>query len=297
MIRVTNKKYETMIKTAIVIFAGITSAIALNGFLTPANVFASGITGIAQLLSSFLYNSFRITIDTGIFIFLFNIPVAVLGVKKLGKEATFYSILTVISVSIFTVILPVAPISDNPLMNAIIGGVLIGIGGGLALKFGFSAGGIDILSLIVAKTTGRSVGTLSFAMNFVVIIIAGLMFDWESALYTIISIFCMTQVFDALHTRYQKITAMIITNHSESVLKSIEDTLVRGMTLIPMVGGYSKKEGTMVMVVITRYELYDLEQAVVSVDPNAFINIVPTQSVIGQFWNEDQQKDMRNKAL
>lgn len=129
---------ELIKKFAIVIFAGVIIAVALNLFLIPANVFSAGVNGLAQLFSGILLNSFDIKLDTGILIFLMNIPIAILGWIKLGKSATIFSLLTVLSVTIMTLIIPVVEITDNQLMNGIVGGVLTGVAVGLTMKFGLA---------------------------------------------------------------------------------------------------------------------------------------------------------------
>ncbi|MFI3604620.1 YitT family protein [Vagococcus fluvialis] len=284
---------ELIKKSAIVIFAGVILAVALNLFLIPANVFSAGVNGLAQLFSGILLNSFDIKLDTGILIFLMNIPIAILGWIKLGKSATIFSLLTVLSVTIMTLIIPVVEITDNQLMNGIVGGVLSGVAVGLTMKFGFSTGGMDIVSLVLSKTTGRSVGSLMMIINAFIIATAGFVFDWESALYTVISIYVTTQVVDRIHTRHQKVTAFVITSKPEEVIHSIQNEIVRGMTLLPGTGVYSRKETSVIMTVVTKYELYALEQAVYLADQNSFINILPTQTIVGNFWNEDQQNEMK----
>ncbi len=288
---------EMIKKSLIVIFAGFVLAVALNLFLIPANVFSAGVNGMAQLLSGILQTSFGITLDTGIIIFIMNIPIAILGWIKLGKSATIFSLLTVLSVTIMTLLIPVTEVTNNPLMNGIVGGVLTGVAVGVTMKYGFSTGGMDIVSLVLAKTTGKTVGSLMLIINIFIIGTAGFVFDWESALYTIISIFCTTQVVDSIHTSHQKVTAFIITSKQEEVIHSIQTEILRGMTLLPGTGVYSRKETSVIMIVVTKYELYALEQAVYLSDQNAFINIVPTQTVMGSFWNEDQQKQMKQTII
>ncbi|MGO3732877.1 MAG: YitT family protein [Vagococcus sp.] len=288
-----DRKKEFSKKIAVVIVAGFALALGLNMFLIPANVFSAGVNGMAQLVSSSLAMMFNIKVNTGILIFLMNIPIAILGWVKLGKSATIYSLLTVVSVSIMALLVPSIQITDNALMNAIAGGVLTGLAIGITMKFGFSTGGMDIVSLVLSKTTGRTVGSLMFAINLLIILAAGFIFDWESALYTIISIFCTTQVVDTIHTSHQKVTAFVMTCKTEETIASIQHELVRGMTLLPGTGVYSRKDVSIIMIVVTRYELYTLEQAVYNVDEHAFINIIPTQTVYGQFWNEDDQNRIR----
>ncbi|MBP2099298.1 YitT family protein [Enterococcus rivorum] len=289
-----SKNSEKIKKILVILVTGITAAIALNFFLIPAKVFSAGMNGVAQITAALLETNFSITVNTGLFILLLNIPVFILSFMKLGKEATIFSFFNVAGVSLMTMFFPIETITENPLMNAIVGGVLLGVGAGLSLKMGFTTGGMDIISLVLSKTTGKTVGKYMFFLNGIIVAVAGFIFDWESALYTMISIYCMTQVIDTIHTSHQKVTAMIVTTSPDAVVEAISQEMVRGMTLLPSVGGYSKSEGRMIMMVITRYELYELEQVVYRVDENAFMNIVPTQSVLGKFANEDEQKIYRN---
>ena len=285
-------KNQTLMRIMIIIFSGIISAIAVNNFLTPGDVFASGVTGVAQLLEG-LFAFLHIPMKTGILIFLLNVPIMVLGWIKLGKENTIYSLLTVVSVSVCTTLWPQHTITNNQLMNSLMGGVLLGLAIGLCLKYGFTTGGLDIVSLVLSKTTGKTVGSFMMIINMMIVVFAGIFYDLASALYTVISIFAMTQVIDMVHTSHQKLTAFITTSRAEEVKNSILNGLVRGFTLIPSIGGYSGRDTTTIMIVISRYELYDLEQAVYTIDENAFVNIVPTQMVMGQFYNEDQQKEFK----
>lgn len=283
-------------KIFFVFFAAITNAIALNNFLIPARVYGAGLNGVSQLLSSFLFDFSHIEISTGLLIMLFNIPIALLGWYKVGRDFTLFSFLTVALMSIFSMILPIQEVTNDPIMNAIVGGVISGVGVGLSLKYGFSTGGMDIVSMVLAKTTGRSIGTLMFSINFIVISLAGFAYGWEYALYTLLSIYVLTKVVDTIHTSHQKVTAMIVTQHSAEMTTAIKEKLIRGITLLPAKGGFSGADSSVLMVVVTRYELYDLEQAVKETDPFAFVNILQTNRVIGEFWDSDRQKSHREET-
>lgn len=283
-------------KIVVILFTGLTGAVGLNYFLIPANVFSAGMTGIAQILEHLL-TSFGLTIDTGILIFLLNVPVFILGFIKLGKSAMILSFANVISMSAFTTIIPVGQVTDNVLMNAITGGVLLGIGAGFSLKLGFTTGGLDIVSLLLSKTTGRTVGNYMMLLNGVIVVVAGFFFTWESALYTIITIFTMSSVVDFVHTSHQKMTAFISTNKSKEMSEALGRELLRGLTVIPARGGFSSTEREVIMIVLTRYELYTLKQVVTDIDPNSFTNIMATDSVVGSFLTEDEQIQMKKTKV
>lgn len=288
-----DKNTEILKRIGVLIVCGLTSAISLNYFLIPAKVLSAGMNGVAQIIVAIGLNNFGIQLNTGLFIFILNIPIFIIGFWKLGKEATFWSFLNVVTISLVTMFFPHGELTENILMNALMGGLFIGIGAGLALKLGFTTGGMDILSLVLSKTTGKTVGNFMFILNGTIVLFAGFIFSWESALYTIISIYMMSYVVDIIHTSHQKLTAMIITTKPDEVGRSISERVFRGMTLLPSVGAYSGVESKTIMMVITRYELYDLEQAILEADEQAFVNILPTQSILGRFATEDEQRTFK----
>lgn len=280
-------------KIFFVLFASITNSIALNNFLIPSNIYAPGVNGISQLLAHMFENGLHITIDTGIFILLINIPIALLGWFKIGKDFTLYSFMTSVLISLFIIILPISPLTTDPIMNSLFGGVIGGAGIGFALKYGFSTGGLDIISMVLSKTTGRSVGSLLMAINGMIVIAAGFINGWQYAMYTLLSIYVMTRVVDTIHTSHQKVTAMIVTNDPDALIKAIHAKLIRGITVIPAKGGYTGLDRSVLMIVITNYEMYELEQAVKEADAAAFVNFMGTNKVVGEFLSSDQQKARR----
>lgn len=285
-----DSRFEPVKRLGVAVVSALITALALNLFLTPANVFQAGATGVAQLISLFLRRAGMHTGDlTGWFNLLLNIPLVYLAWRKLGRQFTIFSMVNTFLISGFVIILPVHALTSNPLMNAIFGGVLTGVGVGIALRYGFSTGGFDILSMYLAKTTRHSVGVLMFAVNFLIVLVAGIGIQWESALYTIISIYCMTRVVDTIHTANQKLTAFIVTEHQDTVIKAVSKRLIRGITVIDSRGGFMRRDNTTLMIVVSRYELYDLTEATHQVDPLAFIDIVATVDVFGEFLSPEEQ--------
>ncbi|MBT2642659.1 YitT family protein [Bacillus sp. ISL-41] len=273
-------------KIIIVVIGAFLNALSLNFFLIPANVYASGFTGIAQLVSSILGAFAPFNISTGILLLLLNIPVTILGWKKVGKSFTFYSFISVLLSSFFLEIIPVKEVSSDILLNAVFGGVIAAVGVGLTLKWGASTGGMDIIAMVLSRMNDRPVGTYFFTLNGIIIMTAGFVFGWENALYTLVALYVSTRVIDAIHTRHEKLTAMIVTKKSDELKKAIHDKLVRGITLLPAKGAFSGEQKEMLIIVVTRYELYDLEHIIKEVDPHAFTNIVETAGIFGFFRRE-----------
>lgn len=270
-------------KLLVVLLGAVLTASGLNLFLIPANVYSSGFTGIAQLLSSVLTQYTPLSISTGILLFLLNVPVTILGWMKVGKSFTIYSFVSVVATTLFLEIIPVYTLSEDILLNAVFGGVISAVGVGFTLKWGASTGGVDIIAMVLSRMKDKPVGTYIFALNAVIIIMAGLLYGWEKALYTLVTLYVTTRIIDTIHTRHEKVTAMIITNKGDELTKAIHERLVRGITSIPAKGSYSKEQKEMLIIVITRYELFDLERIIRTVDPKAFTNIVETAGIFGFF--------------
>ncbi|MCM3570026.1 YitT family protein [Neobacillus mesonae] len=270
-------------KMIIVIIGAFLTALGMNLFLIPANVYSSGFTGVAQLLSKVLtdYTPFHLSI--GYLLFILNIPVAILAWKKVGKSFTIYSSISVALSSLFLELIPVKQMSHDILLNAVFGGVIIAVGVGITLKWGASTGGLDIIAMVLSRMKDKPIGSYMFALNSIIILTAGYLYGWEKALYTLVFLYTSTRVIDTIHTRYSKLTAFIITKKADEMKKAIHAKLVRGITMIPAKGAFSNETREMLMIVITRYELFDLERVIKDVDPNAFTNIVQTTDVYGFF--------------
>jgi len=277
----------------VVIFGSLLMAISLNFFLINANVYASGFSGAAQLVSSILFDQLGITISTGILLFIFNIPVFILGWFKVGRGFTIYSIISVVFTTIFMEVLPVLSLSNDIILNAVFGGVIAGVGVGISLKLGASTGGMDIVAMVLSRLQDKPIGTYFLLLNGIIIVLAGILYEPENALYTMVALYVTTSVIDMIHTRHEKVTAMIITHKAEDLQKAIHQKMVRGITIVPAKGAYSKEDKNMLYLVITRYELYDLEKIINEVDPQAFTNIVQTVGIFGFFRREDESPERR----
>ncbi|MCA0148984.1 MULTISPECIES: YitT family protein [Rossellomorea] len=270
-------------KFVVVLVGSLLGAIAMNFFLIPANVYASGFTGLAQLLSSLLKEFAPFNISTGILLFILNIPVTILGWLKVGRSFTVYSFISVFMTSFFLEVIPVIKLSPDILLNAVFGGVIAAVGVGITLKWGASTGGMDIIAMILSRMKDKPVGSYFFLMNTVIITSAGFLYGWEKALYTLVTLYASTRVIDAIHTRHEKLTAMIVTKKSNELREAIHSKLVRGITTLPAKGAFSGEDKEMLIIVISRYELYELEHTIKDVDPNAFTNIVQTTGIFGFF--------------
>ncbi|WP_270170110.1 YitT family protein [Paenibacillus sp. SYP-B4298] len=252
-------------------------AFGFNMLLIPYGLLSGGVSGISMMIG------YATGGNIGLLYFALNFPILVWGLVALGKRFILWSIVSVISATLWLQLIPVRQIANDPLLGALFGGVIVGFGSGLALRKGGSSGGFDIIASIVTRKRDLPVGMIIFILNGLVIMALGLIIqDWDAAMYSMISIFAAGKVVDIIHIRYVKVTAFIITKET-AALKSKLLERPRGVTVIRTKGAYSDDDKDMLMTVTTRYELAELRKTVLSLDPHAFVNIVETAGVIGQF--------------
>lgn len=280
----------------IAVISALIFGLSMKFFLIPGNIFSAGAPGLAQIINYFTRETALAAIfTTGNLYFILNIPLIILAYLKLGKEFTVMTLIVVLFSSLATNLFPLTYVSQNPLINAVVGGVLTGLGTGITIKYGMSSGGFDILSLYLSKTFGWDVGMMTLLVNSIIIIGSGLLYNLETAIFTLITIFVTSRMIDAIHTGEQRLTAFIVTNDAAAVTASIRTRLIRGSTVIEARGGYTGDKRDLIMVVINRYELHDLQLAVLESDSKAFVNIIQSTKVLGQFLTKEQQKLMKSQ--
>lgn len=264
-------------KNLIVVAGSLIIAFGFNNFLIPNGILSSGISGIAILLG--IITPF----DTGVLNLLLNLPLLVLGYIKLGKKITLNTLVCVVSLSFFLFALPDHPITDNVLLSSIFGGIITGLGVGLILKFSGTSGGMDIIAIIISRTSNVSVGLLLTSMNSVIVLISGAVFSWEIALYTLLSIYITGKVIDTVYTNHEKLTMQIVTTKGEQIRQELLASIYRGVTITEGYGGYTLEKKSILIMVVTRYETMQIKQIVRKHDEHAFINIFETIEVDGNF--------------
>lgn len=276
------REYSTKILAAV--FYGITSAMGIQLLLQPSKIYTSGVMGASQLIVNLIDKFLHLNTEVYLWYFLLNVPLIIVSWLKLGKKFTILSLISIASASIFILFIPLHPISNDPMLASIFGGAMVGIGAGICFRYGFSTGGTDIIALIIQKSRGGTVGQVAFTVNTVIILIAGLVFGWELALYSIVSIFITNIVIDRMYIQQQKITVIIYSHHIDAISKELLKTLNRGITMdYNLTGAYSGEQiGSMTMV-LTKYQLFFVKQTVQKIDSNAFINIQPTIGIMGKF--------------
>ena len=283
-----NEQVSIKLKNLGIMIIGVfVYVLAMNMFISPANLYTGGVTGIAQLIIAFASSAFGIQLSLGVLILLFNVPLLYLAWRSIGKRFALLSILTVVLQSVVLELIPMGKFSEDILLNAVFGGVLIGVGIGMILKIGASTGGTDIVFQYLSMKFNGSFGKYSFAINAIIILIAGLTQGWETALYTIISIYITSVVIDKIHTVHQNLTLYIVTSKEDEMIKSLQQQLYRGITILEGRGAYSKNDKSVLMMVLSSYELYEALAVIKMVDEQAFTNVVRSEMVQGYFLKKE----------
>lgn len=271
------KKEICLMKNLVVVLGSLIVAFAFNCFLVPHEILSSGISGLAILLG--ILTPF----DTGIYNFLLNVPLLILGYFKLGRTITINTLVCVASLSLFLFLIPAVAITDNMLLSTVFGGGIGGLGVGLILKFAGTSGGLDIIAIIIARASSFSVGLLLTGMNGIIVLISGFVFDWEIALYTLLSIYITGKMIDTVFTDHLKLTMQIVTTQGDAIRNELLESIYRGITITEGYGGYTQEKKDILMMVLTRYETLHVKNVVRKHDENAFINMFETIEVDGKF--------------
>lgn len=264
-------------KTFITLLGSFLIAFAFNVFLLPNDVLSSGIGGLALLLNKLT------RIDAGLLNLLLNLPLLVLGFLKLKKSVMYNTLLSVAFVSVFLTIIPTQSIAEELFLNVIFGGVIVGIGVGIILKYSGTTGGMDIVAMIISQNSNISIGLIMTILNGIIVICAGFLFDWNLALMTLLSIYITGKTVDTIFTANIKLTVNIITSNYESIRGALIKEIHRGFTVTDIYGGYSNDQKQMITMVLTRYELPNVIRIDKAHDQNCFINVYETTEVHGNF--------------
>lgn len=272
-IRITNLLMLTV--------AGIVNAFGITVFLMPVNLYDSGISGTSILLDQITPEYLTLSI----FLILLNIPLFLFGLKKQGWQFTFYAIYAVCIYSVFawliTNVLPIdvsiaSPLAGTDLLLcALFGGVISGIGSGIAIRYGGAMDGIEVMAVIFAKRLGITVGTFVMVYNVLLYIICGLVLNsWILPLYSIVTYAAALKTIDFIVDGLDRAKcAIIITEQPNEVCDKLCEAFGSGVTYLEAKGGYSNKNKAMVYFVVNRYQVVRMKELVHEIDHHAYITI------------------------
>lgn len=279
---------------AALFFAGIINAVGVTMFLQPVSLYDSGISGTSMLLSQITPQFFSLSF----FLLVLNVPIFLFGLKKKGIAFTVYSVfvVTVYSLSawIITDILPVevsefSPLAESDLfLCAVFGGLISGVGSGLAIRFGGAMDGIEVLAVIFAKKLSITVGTFVMIYNVLLYIVCGIVFkSWILPLYSIVAYVVALKTIDYIIEGFDRSkSAMIITTEQKKICKVLSDEFENGITFFDAKGYYSNEDKTVIYFVLNRFQIGKMREIVHSIDPKAYISITEVADIFGSNSND-----------
>ena len=251
---------------------------AINGILIPNRFLSGGFSGVS-LLIHYLVPSLPI----GVLYFILNIPVFALGWMYVGRRFFFYSIagLFIFSAALSWIHVAI-PVHDK-ILSSLLAGIIIGVGAGITLRSLGSAGGLDILSVILMKQFSIRVGSTILAFNALVLLAGSVLFSLEMALYTLVYLYVSSSIVNLVVTGLsQRKAVYIVSPHWEKITRAIYEKIQRGVTVMRGQGGYTGQEHRILYTVITFRELSRLKRLVSDIDPDAFVVVTETLEVMGQ---------------
>ena len=275
-----SRKAMLFLRGLITVIGGFITAYGLEAVLIPNNVSDGGVTGLSIVGSQWT------GLPLGILIGILNIPFIYLGFKQIGKSFAVLSILGIASLAVSTSLMHHVPtisgIEGDTLLVTVVGGIIIGIGMGLALRNGGALDGIDMLAVLLSRKLPFGTSDLILFLNLFVFIVVSTVFGLRGALMSGIAYFIASKVISIIEEGLSGIKAVyIITEHSEEMMKEISGRLEGGSTLQHVEGGYSKQQFKQIKCVITRLEESKMKEIIQDVDPAAFVTVYEVSAVRG----------------
>ena len=282
--------------------AGIINALGVTLFIAPVNLYDSGISGTSIFFSQLTPEQFSLSF----FLLILNIPLFLYGYKKQGFAFTFYAIYTVciysLSAWLITDVLPIdvavaSPLAgEDLLLCAVFGGLISGLGSGLAIRFGGAMDGIEVLAVIFAKKLGVTVGTFVMVYNVILYIFCGIVLgSWILPLYSIVTYFSALKTVDFIVEGVDRSkAALIVTEHADKVCAALSEEFECGITVMDASGYYSNAKKRVVYVVLNRFQIGKMKNIVHENDLTAYISIVEVADVF-MAKNPDYKLPERHK--
>ena len=270
------KAIQFLIDLAGIAIGSIIAAFAIEEFLVPCTILDGGVVGIGIMISS------KTGFPLGILTVALNIPFLIIGAKKIGKKFIVKAAFAMVIFSVFLEIFaPMDNMTQDYLLAVCFGGVILGIGVGLVIRFGGCLDGTETVAILLSKSFKLPVGRIVLFFNLVIFTAAGFIFGFDRAMYSLLTYFITSKVLDIVESGLEQTkAAMIITNDSEELSKQIYARLGRTVTIMEGEGLVSGKK-VVLYCVLTRFEIHELKEIIKDTDASAFIAISDVSEIIG----------------
>ena len=279
-----SKVKKTIIKFLLLTLAAGIFAFNLKSFIRTGNLIPGGFSGITVLIQQIGRQFFNVEIPYSLVYLPLNVIPAYIGLRYIGKKFTFESFYVVVLSSILTDIIPNITITYEPILIALFAGIVGGIASVICLTAGASGGGTDFISIFLSEKKGIDAWGYILAGNIVLLVIGGLLFDFDRALYSIIYQYVITTMLGTYYKRYQQDTLLVVTSKPQEVLEKIYELTHHDGTIITGEGGYTGENKKIIYSVIGRDQSDKVINAIKEMDEGAFTNVIKTEQVNGRFY-------------
>ncbi len=276
-------------RIALIVIAAAIMAFNLNSFVHQGNLIPGGFTGLTILIQEICKKYLNLTVPFSAVNIILNVFPAVLSYRFIGKKFTLYSGLMILLTSLFTDIMPSFNITYDVMLICVFGGVITAFAISICLWNNATSGGTDFISIFVSERYGVDAWNYILMGNAVILTIAGLLFGWEKAMYSIIYQYVNTITVRFLFRKYQKQTLWIITDKPDEVYEQIRIATHHDATLFKGTGLYKNQERDMLYSVVSSDEISQVVSVIKKVDENAFINIVKSNQIQGNFYQRPNE--------
>ena len=268
---------KVILRSVFIIVGALIVSVALELFLVPNQITDGGITGIS-VMTSYLSG-----LRLGIFLFIINLPFLIVGYRMIGKTFAISTLLGISVMSLGTALLHNVPAFVNDTLLAFVfGGVFLGLGTGLVIRFGGSLDGTEIIAILISRKTPFSVGEIIMFFNFFILLTAGFVFTWESAMFSLLAYYIAYKTIDVVVDGLNESKSVwIISDQIDEIGEAILSRLGRGVTYLSGEGGFSGDPKKVIFCVITRLEEAKLKEIVTEVDESAFLAVGNIHDVKG----------------
>ena len=275
---------DTLRRTCLILAGSLIMAVNLKSFVRTGGLIPGGFNGLTRLIQEISALLWHWEPPFSVINFILNAIPAIISFKFIGKKFTGYSCLMIVVSGILTDIVPSFPMTEDILLISIFGGLINALAISLCLFANATSGGTDFIAIFLSEKYGIDSWNYIFAGNVVILGIAGALFGWDKALYSIIFQYTSTQVLHILYKRYQKQTLIIVTKRPEDVYEAIAGITHHDDTLIKGEGRHSKQECDVLYSVVGRDEVNKVVNTVRKTDPQAFVNMIRTENLAGRFY-------------
>lgn len=271
-------KNEQLASAVQIALGSALGALAYPLFLVPNHIAPGGLTGLATVLN-YLFHW-----PVGTTSLVMNVPLFIIGYRAMGRVFVIRSLVATVLFSVLIDLIPLPPMTEQPLLGAVFGGVLLGAGLGLILRGGATTGGTDMVARMIHNRFQHiSVGAFLFLIDCCVVLMAGFFIEAEYALYAFVALYAASKLIDVVMVGLTREKACyIISTQHEQVKREIMEKLDRGVTVLHAEGGYSGQERPVLLCVLSAQELGRLKAIVREADEDAFLFISDAHEVLGE---------------